>query len=86
MNRRERRILSFLRTRDRPTDVEKIRRSAGFSHWNAALTHLLQLYIDGKIDGQKTSKSWVFSAKRTQAHPNPPQERPGIKQVKTSGR
>jgi hypothetical protein len=52
-----------LRTRDRPTDVEKIRRSAGFSHWNAALTHLLQLYIDGKIDGQKTSKSWVFSAK-----------------------
>jgi hypothetical protein len=73
-----------LRTRDCPTDVEKIRRSTGFSHWNAALTHLLQLYIDGKIDGQKTSKSWVFSAKRTQAHANPPQERPGHQALRST--
>ena len=58
-------ILQVLENSPHPMDVEKIRKSIGISHWNAALTHLLQLYIERKICAEKTSKSWIFWAKKS---------------------
>ena len=58
-------ILLFLEKQERPIDVEKVRKSVGISHWNAALSHLLKLVVEGQIEGTKTSRGWVFSAKRT---------------------
>jgi hypothetical protein len=41
-------------------DVEKIRRGCEIGNWQTALKHCLELQIEGKIYGTKTSKSWVF--------------------------
>lgn len=57
-------ILQILSEREVPCDIEKIRIAAGIGNWNTALHHLLELYIDGKISGLKTSKSWIFWTKR----------------------
>jgi hypothetical protein len=59
-NNYEQKILAFLETVEQPTDVEKIRIVSGIGNWQTALKHCLELYIDGKIKGTKTSKSWVF--------------------------
>jgi len=45
-------------------DVEKIREAAGIGNWNTALKHLLELKLQGIIEGQKTTKSWVFWIKK----------------------
>jgi len=61
----EEKILSFLNEATEPVDVEKIRISCGIGNWNTALKHCLELLIQGRILGQKTSKSWIFySTKR----------------------
>jgi len=54
------RIVEFLNEADRPIDVEKIRAACGIGNWNTALKHCLELLLEGKIRGQKTSKSWIF--------------------------
>jgi hypothetical protein len=41
-------------------DIEKIRIDSGIGNWNTALKHCLELKIAGKIEGQKTSKGWIF--------------------------
>lgn len=53
-------ILRFLRSNETPCDVEKVRVAAGIGNWNTCLKHLLELVIEGRIIGQKTSKSWIF--------------------------
>jgi len=53
-------ILTFLGKATQPTDVEKIRTACGIGNWNTALTHCLELLVQGKIQGQKTSKGWTF--------------------------
>jgi hypothetical protein len=53
-------ILKMLQEAEQPMDIEKIRVHVGIGNWQTALKHCLELYIDGKIRGQKTSKSWVF--------------------------
>jgi len=53
-------ILTFLGQVTQPTDVEKIRASCGIGNWNTALTHCLELLVQDKIQGQKTSKGWTF--------------------------
>ncbi|MEM3506073.1 MAG: hypothetical protein QW589_01415 [Candidatus Bathyarchaeia archaeon] len=60
----KKRILKILSSANEPLDVEKIRRRAKIGHWNACLHHLLELYILGKIEGRKTSKSWIFWIKK----------------------
>jgi len=56
----EEKIVSFLSEATEPVDVEKIRVSCGIGNWNTALKHCLELLIQGRISGQKTSKSWIF--------------------------
>ncbi|MGB9779021.1 MAG: hypothetical protein ACPLW8_06400 [Candidatus Bathyarchaeales archaeon] len=53
-------IYDFLSKTQKPTDIEKIRKECKIGNWNTALKHCLELLIEGKIKGQKTSKSWVF--------------------------
>ena len=63
-------ILTFLRQSTEPIDVEKIRTACGIGNWNTALTHSLDLLIQGKIEGQKTSKGWIFwTQQETQLEP-----------------
>jgi len=53
-------ILDCLKTAKIPQGVENIRVACGIGNWNTALKHCLELLLDGRIKGQKTSKSWVF--------------------------
>lgn len=64
MNEYKTAILEILKKANEPLDVEKIRDQAHIGNWQTALKHCLELMIDDKIDGQKTSKSWIFSKKR----------------------
>lgn len=53
-------IFNYLSSTTEPVDIEKIRKACGIGNWNTALNYCLRLLIEGKINGQKTSKSWVF--------------------------
>lgn len=64
-NNYKKKILDFLDEALQPQDVEKIRTACGIGNWNTALKHCLELHIEGRLQGQKTSKSWVFWAKET---------------------
>jgi hypothetical protein len=48
-------------------DVEKIRVGCKIGNWQTALKHCLELQYDGKIQGIKSSKSWIFWKDSTQA-------------------
>jgi hypothetical protein len=54
------RIINCLKKSKIPMGVENIRIACNIGNWNTALKHCLELLIQGKIKGQKTSKSWVF--------------------------
>jgi len=60
MNEYKTKILRVLQNSDRPIDVEKIRTACNIGNWNTALKHCLELLLEGKVKGQKTSKSWIF--------------------------
>lgn len=53
-------ILACLEEATLPLGVENIRVACGIGNWNTALKHCLELLLQGKIRGQKTSKSWIF--------------------------
>lgn len=53
-------IVEYLNGAVESSDVEKIRTACGIGNWNTALKHCLELYSQGSIQGQKTSKGWVF--------------------------
>lgn len=68
-------ILWLLHGTEQPLDVEKIRVGCGIGNWQTALKHCLELLYDGKIQGTKSSKSWIFWAEGTLT-PKPGDERP----------
>jgi hypothetical protein len=68
MNEIKNRIINCLKTAKIPQGVENIRVACKIGNWNTALKHCLELLIQEKINGQKTSKSWIFWI-------NPPQSR-----------
>jgi len=53
-------ILAFLSKASEPVDIEKIRKYCGIGNRITALNNCLELFIQGKIKGQKTSKRWIF--------------------------
>jgi hypothetical protein len=66
----QQKIVSFLNKATDPVDVEKIRTACGIGNWNTALTNCLDLLVQGKIMGQKTSRGWVFwTHQETQLEP-----------------
>jgi len=56
----KKKILAFLDEATQPADIEKIRTACGIGNWNTALKHCLELYSQGSIQGQKTTRGWVF--------------------------
>jgi len=56
-------IRQLLWESSRPLDVEKIRVACKIGNWQTALKHCLELLWDEKIQGLKTSKSWIFWSK-----------------------
>jgi hypothetical protein len=53
-------IVELLTNSITPMDIEKIRIEVGIGNWNTALKHCLELLVAKKINGVKTSKSWIF--------------------------
>lgn len=53
-------IIQFLQSAKQPIDVEKIRVACDIGNWQTALKHCLELQSEKRIQGTKTSKSWVF--------------------------
>jgi len=53
-------ILKILSNATEPLDVENVRAKAKIGNWNTAMHHLLELLIQSKIYGQKTSHGWIF--------------------------
>jgi hypothetical protein len=60
-------ILTYLKQAETPQDIEKIRVACGIGNWNTALKHCLELQILERISGQKSSKSWIFWAKKVKS-------------------
>ncbi|MGC9346191.1 MAG: hypothetical protein ACP5ER_05325 [Candidatus Bathyarchaeales archaeon] len=60
MEKPKERILNCLKRAKIPQGVENIRTACDIGNWNTALKHCLELLLEGRIKGQKTSKSWVF--------------------------
>jgi hypothetical protein len=60
MEQTKERIINCLKTTKIPQGVENIRVNCNIGNWNTALKHCLELLIQEKINGQKTSKSWIF--------------------------
>jgi hypothetical protein len=70
VNQHQQNILNFLNEATEPIDVEKVRIACGIGNWNTALKHCLDLLLQEKIQGQKTSKGWIFwSHQRVQLKP-----------------
>jgi hypothetical protein len=57
-------IIETLTNAKMPLAIETIRERAEIGNWETALKHCLELMIERKILGQKTSKSWVFWIKK----------------------
>lgn len=53
-------IMKVLERASQPLDIEKIRIESCIGNWNTALKHCLELVLENKISGVKTSKSWIF--------------------------
>jgi hypothetical protein len=65
----KRSVRRLLAKNSRPLHVEKIRKACHMGNWQTALKHCLELLYEGKIQGIKTSKSWLFWAKSSRAIP-----------------
>jgi hypothetical protein len=59
-NNYDQKIVELLTNSTTPMDIEKIRIDVGIGNWNTALKHCLELLVAKKINGVKTSKSWIF--------------------------
>lgn len=54
------RILQTLSKAPLPMGVEPVRIESGIKNWQTAMKHLLELVLESKICGQKTTKGWIF--------------------------
>ena len=59
-------ILTLLANASQPLDVEYIRTACKIGNWQTALKHGLELLYDGRIQGTRTSRGWIFYAKVTE--------------------
>jgi hypothetical protein len=47
-----------------PMDVENVRVRSGLKNWESTKALLLEMTLQGVIQGQKTTKSWIFWVNR----------------------
>jgi hypothetical protein len=43
-----------------PMDVENVRVQAGMKNWESTKSILLEMVLQGTIEGEKTTKGWIF--------------------------
>ena len=43
-----------------PMDVENVRVQVGMKNWESTKSILLEMVLQGSIEGQKTTKGWIF--------------------------
>ncbi|MEJ2271018.1 MAG: hypothetical protein P8X91_00710 [Candidatus Bathyarchaeota archaeon] len=60
MDETKTKIINCLKTNKLPLGIETIRVECKIGNWNTALKHCLELLLQERINGQKTSKSWIF--------------------------
>ena len=53
-------VLKVLSEASQPLAIETIRKRANAGSWLGTKSILIELWAEGKINGVKTSKSWVF--------------------------
>jgi hypothetical protein len=59
-NNYKEKVLKAVRNSQIPIDTENVRVKAGIKSWVTSKSVLLELLCEGKICGQKTTKSWIF--------------------------
>ena len=57
-------VMQVLKDSKIPMDIENVRTRVGMRSWLASKSVLLELLYEGEIAGEKTTKSWIFWAKR----------------------
>jgi hypothetical protein len=60
MNSLKKRIIKCLAESKIPLCVENIRTACHIGNWNTALKHCLELLLENRIQGQDTSRGWIF--------------------------
>jgi hypothetical protein len=59
-NSHRERIRDVLAESTMPMDVENVRSGAGLKNWESTKSILLEMVLQEKIHGQKTTKGWIF--------------------------
>lgn len=59
-NSHHQKIVEVLGDAKMPMDVENIRSQTGLKNWESTKSILLELVLQGSIEGQKTTKGWIF--------------------------
>jgi len=54
------RIVDAVLGSDLPLSVDNVRATAGLSNWESTKALLLELVLERKIKGIRTSKGWIF--------------------------
>ena len=59
-NNHHEKIVEVLAGSNMPMDVENVRLQTGLKNWESTKSILLEMVIQGRIAGQKTTKGWIF--------------------------
>ena len=59
-NNHHEKIVEVLAGASMPMDVENVRLQTGLKNWESTKSILLEMVIQGRIAGQKTTKGWIF--------------------------
>jgi len=59
-NSHQQKIMEVLGEAMMPMDVENVRVQVGMKNWESTKSILLEMVLQGSIEGQKTTKGWIF--------------------------
>jgi hypothetical protein len=59
-NTSHQKVVNVLSEAKMPMDVENVRLKTGLKNWESTKSILLELVIQGRIFGQRTTKGWIF--------------------------
>jgi len=58
-NNYKEKIINFLKN-NKPSCTNEIQKICDIGNWNTTLKHCLELYIEKRISGIKSSRGWIF--------------------------
>jgi len=56
----QQKIVEVLADAKMPMDVENVRLQTGLKNWESTKSILLEMVLQGRIAGEKTTKGWIF--------------------------